>query len=151
MAMEKIERDPNWPEWAKYYARDQDGRAYVYESFPFKNQENTVWWCVPGSRMEYAGDWGLDVFKSCTDWQNSVREIASIDEKHVVHKDTKGHHSGDCDIYNLIYNENPWDGICTCGYGLSRRRDAVDFSHMLSDERTKLQIMINVEIGKEKS
>lgn len=84
MNMKTIERDPNWPEWAKYYARDLDGRAYVYEAFPCKNQENTVWWCVSGSRMQYAGDWGLDVFKSCADWQNSVRKIASIDEKPVA-------------------------------------------------------------------
>lgn len=38
-------------------------------------------------------------------------------------------HAGDCTIYASGCNNNPTDGICTCGYGLRMVRKC-DYSHV---------------------
>ena len=43
-------------------------------------------------------------------------------------------HDGDCTIYSSLCNKNPYDGICTCGYGWQRFR-AGDRSAMIAAER----------------
>lgn len=45
-------------------------------------------------------------------------------------------HDGDCSIYSALLNQNPWDGICTCGKGWAfARENGGDYSQMLSEER----------------
>lgn len=45
-------------------------------------------------------------------------------------------HDGDCSIYRALLNQNPWDGICTCGKGWEFARESGgDYSQMLSEER----------------
>ena len=34
----------------------------------------------------------------------------------------KERHSGDCHIYSALCNEDPYNGICTCGYALESLR-----------------------------
>ena len=46
-------------------------------------------------------------------------------------------HDGDCTIFASILNNNPTDGICTCGYGLSLIRK-LNGSQIFSDERRKI-------------
>lgn len=43
-------------------------------------------------------------------------------------------HDGDCTIYSAIENGNATDGICTCGFGLQKKRH-LDYTEMFSDER----------------
>ncbi len=43
-------------------------------------------------------------------------------------------HAGDCTIYRAMINQNPTDGICTCGYGWEQVRKG-DWSKMFSEER----------------
>lgn len=44
------------------------------------------------------------------------------------------HHSGDCTIWACLVNGEPTDGICTCGYGLLRKRNGW-FGELYSAER----------------
>jgi len=47
----------------------------------------------------------------------------------------KTKHDGDCTIYASLDNENPEDGICTCGYGHQRRGDESEmYSRELQEE-----------------
>jgi hypothetical protein len=57
----------------------------------------------------------------------------------------KTRHDGDCTIYSSPANKNPWDGICTCGYGLQllRKEDSSEMCsrelrERLENERSKL-------------
>ncbi|MBF0098696.1 MAG: hypothetical protein HQM05_15330 [Magnetococcales bacterium] len=64
------------------------------------------------------------------------------------------HHDGDCTIYSSMINGAPWDGICTCGYGLSVLREGKgDHSQLLSQERIASlpQASESEEIEKEKA
>lgn len=46
-------------------------------------------------------------------------------------------HDGDCTIYSNLNNQNPWDGICTCGAGWRAVRTGRISGRdaLLSDER----------------
>lgn len=52
----------------------------------------------------------------------------------------KTKHDGDCTIYSSLVNHQPWDGICTCGFGWELVRKYADYSEMLSKERERENI-----------
>jgi hypothetical protein len=51
-------------------------------------------------------------------------------------------HAGDCTIYSAMGNDEPWDGICTCGGGWRevRKGDGDHYRHMLSPARYEAMI-----------
>ncbi|MBI2628534.1 hypothetical protein HYW74_00430 [Candidatus Pacearchaeota archaeon] len=59
----------------------------------------------------------------------------------------KTDHDGDCTIYSVLANNNPRDGICTCGYGLELLREKVDTSELYSQELAS-KLFLNGEIRK---
>lgn len=54
--------------------------------------------------------------------------------------ENRTHHAGDCDIYSSIVNQCANDGICTCGYALSVRRqgNGDEYNAMYSKDRQEL-------------
>lgn len=55
----------------------------------------------------------------------------------MINKPTK--HSGDCHFYSSTHNQQPTDGICTCGYGLHLLRTESIYSQLVSVERMKYE------------
>jgi hypothetical protein len=76
--MKTIKKDPKWPEWAKYYARDHawessNGLAYVYEFPPYVCESTNRW----------APRWGKALLvdqpeKRCRNWRSSLRKIEDV-------------------------------------------------------------------------
>lgn len=48
----------------------------------------------------------------------------------------KTRHDGDCPFYSSLINQNPYDGICCCGYGWEQLRNSGGSEqHLYSQER----------------
>lgn len=58
------------------------------------------------------------------------------------HADTRIIHYGDCTIFSSLANQNPWDGICTCGAGWRAVRTGRISGRdaLLSDERKRAEL-----------
>ena len=73
--MKTIERKPEWPEWAEYYAKDQNGCAYVYSSMPYRDDAlyKPDAWAHSGHIAPAAENTHSQV--TCRNWKSSLRKI----------------------------------------------------------------------------
>lgn len=75
--MRQIKRKSTWPVWAKYYARDRNGCAYIYEYKPERFE--IAWSQFPknAGRIMHADDDGIYGPELCERWEDSLSEIVT--------------------------------------------------------------------------
>ena len=75
--MKTIKRKPEWPEWAEYYAKDQNGCAYVYSCIPYRDEDPDQL-----NEWEYIGHIALAADNkhktTCRNWKSSLRKIEDL-------------------------------------------------------------------------
>lgn len=60
------------PEWAKWYAFDQDGSLFIYAEKPYYVDALGYWLCDIGSRKQLVGQAAIDVSEV---WDELIFEI----------------------------------------------------------------------------
>jgi hypothetical protein len=72
------------PEWARWYAVDEDGSAYFYENKPFLNRGECDIWFARG-RIEYTGiDLGSHLFGDCRETLHEIKASVQDASRHRV-------------------------------------------------------------------